>query len=186
MSEVKSPGWLRALDVIFGLITIMLSMVVLAYPELAVLTLIFVLSFALLVVGIARIIIGMFGKHLSDGLRAVNLGAGILTFVLAIVALLYPQLATQTLIYLLSAALLLLGIARVVIGRFAKVFPGWLRGLLVIIGLLTIAFSVAVFMFEDFGFLTLVVMLSFVFLLNGIARIASGITGARRFELQEV
>jgi uncharacterized membrane protein HdeD (DUF308 family) len=56
----------------------------------------------------------------------------------------------------------------------------------VVVGLLTIALSVAVFIFPEVGFLTLVFILLFVFLLNGIARIASGITGTRGFELQEV
>lgn len=63
MSEVKSPGWLRALDVIFGLIAIILSIVVLAYPELAILTLIFVLSFVFLLNGIARIASGITGTR---------------------------------------------------------------------------------------------------------------------------
>ncbi len=179
MSESKAPGWLRTLDIVFGSIAIILSIVVLAYPELAVLTLIFILSLALSVLGIARVIIGIFAKYLSDGLRAINLGAGILALILAVVALLYPQLATQMLIYLLSFALMLNGIARVVIGGFAKVFPSWLRGLLVVIGLLTIVLSVVVVISPAFGFLTLVFMLSIAFLLNGIARIVSGITGIR-------
>ncbi len=112
-------------------------------------------------------------------MRAVNVGAGLLACVLAVVALLYPQLATQVLIYLLSFALLLNGIARVVVGGFGDALPGWLRGLLVIIGLLTIIVSVVVFLYPALGFLTLVFLLSIAFMLNGIARIASGITGIR-------
>jgi len=121
MSERKAPGWLRILGIIFGLIAIVLSIVVLAYPELAILTLIFILSTALLIIGIAR----------------------------------------------------------VVIGGFSKVFPSWLRGLLLGVGLLTIILSFVVFISPAFGFLTLVFILSIVFLLNGIARIVSGITGVR-------
>ncbi|MFB0501891.1 MAG: hypothetical protein ACETVP_05415 [Candidatus Bathyarchaeia archaeon] len=80
---------------------------------------------------------------------------------------------------LLSFALLIHGIARVVVGGFAKVFPSWLRGLLVVVGLLTIVLSVTVFISSAVGFLTLVLILSITFLLNGIARIVSGITGIR-------
>jgi uncharacterized membrane protein HdeD (DUF308 family) len=75
--------------------------------------------------------------------------------------------------------LLIHGIARVVIGGFAKVFSSWLRGLLVVFGLLTIVLSVLVFISPALGFLTLVIILSITFLLNGIARIVSGITGIR-------
>ncbi len=83
MSEMKAPGWLRALDIVFGLIAIALSIVVLLYPELAILTLIFLLSVALLIIGIARIIVGIFAKYLSDGLRAINAGTGILVLILS-------------------------------------------------------------------------------------------------------
>lgn len=181
MSERKTPGWLRSLYIVFGLIAIILAVVVMAYQELAILTLIFILSIALLIIGIARVIIGISAKYLSDGLRALNVGTGILTLVIAIVALLYPELATQMLIYLLSFVLLINGIVRLVISGFAKAFPSWLRGLLAVVGLLTIVLSVVVFISPAFGELTLVFILSITFLLNGIARILSGITGIRQF-----
>lgn len=179
MSERKAPSWLRALDIVFGFMAIILSIGVLLYPELAILTLIFILSIALLVIGIARVLIGIFAKYLSDGLRALNLGAGILALVLAILAIFYPRLATQMLIYLLSFALMFNGTVRIVIGGFAKVFPGWLRGLLVVVGVLTVALSVVVVISPAFGFLTLVFLLSIAFLLNGMVRIVSGITGVQ-------
>jgi uncharacterized membrane protein HdeD (DUF308 family) len=179
MSGMKAPGWLRALDVVFGLIAIILSIVVLAYPQLTILMLILMLSIGLLVIGIARIFGGIFAKYLSDGLRVINVGVGALALALAIVAILYPQLAAQMLIYLLSFALMLNGIARLVIGGFARAFSGWLRGFLLLVGVLTIVLSVVVVISPAFGFLTLVFMLAIAFLLNGIARIVSGVTGIR-------
>ena len=179
MSEIKAPSWLRALDIIFGLISVILAIAILVYQELAILTMILALSIALLIVGIARVFGGIFAKYLSDGLRAINVGTGILALVLAIVAILYTDLATQVLIYLLSFALLINGIARLVIGGFGKIFPSWLRGLLAVIGLLTIILSVVVFVSTTLGELTLILILSITFLLNGMARIVSGITGIR-------
>ena len=41
LSETKSPSWVRALDIVFGLIAVILSVVVLVYQELAILTMIF-------------------------------------------------------------------------------------------------------------------------------------------------
>jgi uncharacterized membrane protein HdeD (DUF308 family) len=183
LSEIRAPGWLRALDIVFGLIAITLSVVVLVYQDLAILTMIFVLSIVLLVVGIARIFGGIFAKYLSDGMRAVNVGIGILALILGAIALLYTDLTTQVLIYILSFALLLNGIARLVIGGFARVFPRWLRGFFVVVGLLTIVLSVFVFVSPGLGFLALVLMLSFTFLFNGIARIVQGITGTQETEL---
>lgn len=182
MSETKAPGWLRAFDIIFGLIAVILSVVVLAYQELAILTLIFVLSIVLLVTGIARIFTGIFAKYLSDGVRALNFGIGLVAIVLGLVAMFYPNLTQQVLIYILSFVLLLNGVARLVIGGFGRAFPKWLRGFFAIVGILTIILAVVVFVYSEFGFLALVLMLSFTFMFNGIARIIQGITGTQETE----
>jgi uncharacterized membrane protein HdeD (DUF308 family) len=182
MSETKAPGWLRAFDIIFGLIAVILSVVVLAYQELAILTMIFILSIALLVTGIARIFTGIFAKYLSDGVRALNFGIGLVAIVLGLVAMLYPNLTQQVLIYILSFVLLLNGVARLVIGGFGRAFPKWLRGFFAVVGILTIILSVVVFVYSEFGFLALVLMLSFAFMFNGVARIIQGITGTQETE----
>jgi len=102
---------------------------------------------------------------------------------LAIVALLYTDLTTQVLIYILSFVLLLNGVARLVIGGFGRVFPKWLRGFFVVVGVLTIVLSVIVFVSPSLGFLALVLLLSFTFMFNGIARIIQGITGTRETDV---
>lgn len=75
--------------------------------------------------------------------------------------------------------MLIHGIPRVVVSVFVNVFPRWPRGLLVVVGLLTIVLSVIVFISSALGFLTLVFIISISFLLNGLARIVSGTTGIR-------
>ena len=44
MNKTKAPNGLRVFDVMFGLITVILSVVVLAYQELASLTMMLILS----------------------------------------------------------------------------------------------------------------------------------------------
>jgi uncharacterized membrane protein HdeD (DUF308 family) len=183
MIETKAPSWLRAFDVIFGLIAVVLSVVVLAYQELAILTMIFVLSIVLLVTGIARIFTGIFAKYLSDKIRALNFGVGMVAMVLSIVTLLYPNLTTQVLIYILSIVLLLNGVARLAIGGFARAFPKLIRGFFVVVGILTIVLSAVVFVSSDFGFLALILMLSLTFMFNGIARIVQGVTGTQETDV---
>jgi len=179
MNEIRAPGWLRGFDIVFGFIAVILSAVVLVYQELAILTMIFVLSIVLLVLGIARVFGGIFEKYLPDGIRAANVGIGILAIALGTVALLYTDFTIQVLIYLLSFALLLNGVARLVIGGFAKVFPGWLRGFFIVVGLVTIGLSAVVFAVPSFGFQALVLMLSLTFMFNGITRIIQGIAGTK-------
>jgi len=60
-SGPKLPGWYRALATLVGVVSIVLAIVVLVDPALGVLTLVFLLGFALLVIGIDRIIAGITG-----------------------------------------------------------------------------------------------------------------------------
>ncbi|MFZ0891118.1 MAG: DUF308 domain-containing protein [Thermoplasmata archaeon] len=60
-STVRLPSWYRALTAVVGLISIALAFVLLAYPGIALLTLVFLLAFALLVIGIDRLIAGITG-----------------------------------------------------------------------------------------------------------------------------
>lgn len=179
MDTTRTPGWLRALDIVFGLIAVILSVVVLAYQELAILTMILVLSIVMLITGIARIFNGLFAKYFSDGIRAVNVGIGIVAIALGIVALVYTDITTQLLIYILSFALLLNGVARLVIGGFARAFLKWLRAFFAVVGILTIILAALVFVYSDLGFLALVLLLSFTFMFNGTARVIQGITGTQ-------
>ncbi len=59
------PGWYRAFAAVIGLISIALAFVVLADPALGVLTLVFLLGFALLVIGIDRLVAGITGHAFS-------------------------------------------------------------------------------------------------------------------------
>ena len=69
------PGWYRALAILVGLISIALAFVVLVDPALAVATLILLLGFALLVIGIDRLIAGVTG-HPFGGLMSAE-GRGV-------------------------------------------------------------------------------------------------------------
>jgi len=180
---MNAARWLHAFDIVFGLIAVILSVVVLTYQELAILTMIFVLSIGLQVIGNARIISGILAKHFPDGIRTFNFGMGLVMSSLAVVALVYVDLTTQVLIYILSFILLLNGVARLVIGGFARTLPKWLRRFLVDVGVITIALSVVVFMAPSFGLLTLVLILSITFLFNGVARIVQGIKGTQKTHL---
>lgn len=186
MNEKKAPNWLRALNIVFGLICVLLSAVVLAYPGLDILTLILILSTALLVVGLGRIIVGVFAKYISIRLRTINVGAGLLEIAVTITTILYPQYITQTLIQLLSVALLVHGTTSAIVGRFAKTLPSLLRGLFVVVGLLSITLSVVALVSIPIGFLSLVYILSIGYLSNGIAEIILGITGTKPSKMRSI
>ncbi len=61
LPTAKLPTWYRALAVAVGVLSIVLALIVLADPTLAVALLIFLLAFALLVIGLDRLVSGITG-----------------------------------------------------------------------------------------------------------------------------
>ena len=182
MYEEKPTRWLHSLDILFGSINVILAILVIIYPGLGISILVFILSWALFVMGSARIVVGIFTKDLKNRLKAANIIVGILTLTMGIIAIGYSGLGTTMLIYLISLGLIINGITRVIVGVSTKVFPDWFRVSLVAVGLLAILLSLAVFALPNLTILTLVYVLSFNFLINGVARIFSGITGRQRLK----
>ena len=56
----KSPGWLRGVEIGLGIITVILSIYALAFPAVTFVAVVFILAIILFVVGIERIISGIF------------------------------------------------------------------------------------------------------------------------------
>ncbi len=181
MNEEKAPNLLlRVLSIIFGLACVLLSAVVLAYPGLDILTLVPILAIALLVVGLARVVVGVFAEFIPIRLRAIIIGAGLFEIAVTMTNLLYPQYITQTLIQLLSVALLVHGTISAVIGGYVRALPSLLRGLFVVAGLLGITLSAGAFLSMPLGFLASVYLLAIGYLSNGIVEAIFGITGPKR------
>jgi len=178
--NVEPPGWLRGLDMILGLLCISLTVGVLAYPNVNQLTQVLTLVTALLVLGLARIIIGVFARHFALRLRALNIVLGIFDIVVTFIAILNQQFLTQTLIQLFSFALLFHGAFSVIIGRFVETLPGLARGALFVLGLLSIASSVVALLFTPLPFSTSIRALSVGYLSGGITLIVEAVAKLRR------
>lgn len=108
------------------------------------------------------------------------MGAGLFEIAVTMTNILYPHYITQTLIQLLSAALLVHGAISAVICGYARTLPSLVRGLFVVAGLLGMTLSVASFLFLPLGFLASVYLLSIGYLSNGIVEAIWGITGPKR------
>jgi uncharacterized membrane protein HdeD (DUF308 family) len=118
------PNWLRAANIVLGVLAFILSGVVISEPGFAVRTLVLILYVVLFVRGVAGISLGAAGKQFSTTLRGFSVGVGVLSIILAIVFLALPALGVDVLIILLSLGLSITGlesIAAGVIGR--KIVP---------------------------------------------------------------
>jgi uncharacterized membrane protein HdeD (DUF308 family) len=177
MSESKSPGWMRGAQIGLGIIAIILSIYVIAFPAITLVTIVYIIGIILLVVGIFEIITAIFG--IGGRSRWGSLGLGVLAMIIAGIALAFPTGTTYFLIILLAIALLFIGIARIVRGVGDKHSRGWARGFSIGAGALAIVLSVLIMIAPHFGAALVGVILGIALLIIGIEIIVSGISGRK-------
>src|ERR671920_2421048 len=111
--SVKSPTWVRALQIGIGAIAIGLSLSAIVFPVLTVVAAFTAAAIILLLFGIEQVISGIFLYKRS---RFAHVGLGILVIILSSIVIAYP-LASAVLVVLLAAiSLLLSGIASIIVG----------------------------------------------------------------------
>ena len=169
--SVTTPTWTRALLVVFGLVAIAASIFVLAVPGIALITLVFLLSFSLVFVGLSRIARGISLSALSRGHRVLDVVAGLLGIVIGIIVFLFPLLGIGTLVFMLAFGTMIYGIVSVAIGASLSRLTKGVRALVLLAGILAILLSVIVFVSPAVAILTLIFLLSVSFMVNGIESI---------------
>ena len=169
--SVTTPTWTRALLVVFGLVAIAASIFVLAVPGIALITLVFLLSFSLLFVGLSRIARGISLSALSRDHRVLDVVAGLLGIVIGIIVFLFPLLGIGTLVFMLAFGTMIYGIVSVAIGASLSRLTKGVRALVLLAGILAILLSVIVFVSPAVAILTLIFLLSVSFMVNGIESI---------------
>ena len=157
--------------VIFGFVAIAASIFVLALPEIALLTLVFVLSFSLLFVGLSRIARGISLKALTKGHRVLDITVGLLGIVIGIVVVLLSLFGVGTLMLMLAFATLFYGISSVAIGAAISKITRGVRALVLASGFLAIVLSLIVLVNPAAAILTLAFLLSVSFMGGGIESI---------------
>jgi uncharacterized membrane protein HdeD (DUF308 family) len=181
-SQDKSPGWLRFLQVVLGLISIGLSIVVLASPASAIDFVVILVAVVLFIVGIERIASGISAASTKASSSIVNIGVGVLVIILSSVAIAFPLESAVFLIILGAVALLFSGIARLVHGLVDSNNAGWSRAALIFVGILSIIISLIVLAHPaSIGVPLLAFMISLALVIIGIEMVALGIAGRRRF-----
>jgi uncharacterized membrane protein HdeD (DUF308 family) len=173
----KSPGWLRGAQIGLGLIAVILSISIIARPALATLSIVYILSIVLLVIGIGEVLSGIFIKRKS---RLASIVLGIIVIILAITLLAFPVGTTVFVIYLLAIALFFVGIERIVHGVGNKERRGWARAFSIGVGVIALAVSIAIMASPVFGAKLLGVIVGIALLIIGIEMMIAGITGKRQ------
>jgi uncharacterized membrane protein HdeD (DUF308 family) len=176
ISETKSPGWMRAAQIALGVIALVLSVYILAYPVLTFVTIVLLLGIVLFVVGIERIIQGIVAPGKS---RWGTIGLGILVLIISIIVMAFPGAFGVFLIILLAIGLLFDGIARVYHGATDKTRGRWSRIFSIAAGIIEIVLSLTILAAPVIGAELVSFLLAIALLIVGIQIIVAGITGSR-------
>lgn len=175
LNVLMQPGWLRALEVVTGLLSMVLGVLVLVFPDWGVSTLVVLLSIGLIFAGFRSIsLVGY--SSLSKALRAVSVIAGIISLIFAFLVLIFPGIAILTLLILVSVGLIVYGFGRIYIASTLKTV-GWIRGMIAAVGVIDIILSIIVIILPSLALLTLAVILALALLVSGAEMIVSGAIG---------
>jgi uncharacterized membrane protein HdeD (DUF308 family) len=170
----KSPGWKRAVQIGLGVIAIALAIYAIIFPGITLVSLVFILAIIFLIIGIERVISGIF---IPSGSRWGTIGLGILVIILASIALAFPVGTTVALFLFLGFALLFDGIARIIHGFADRTRRGWVRGFHIGVGVLAVIFGGMVIVSPFFGAVLAGFIMAIILIIIGIQMISAGIGG---------
>ena len=179
LSQEKTPKGLRIGQIILGAIAIALSGAVLANPDTTTLLYVTLLGFALIMIGISKIIEGGLAQS-TKGSRGINIVIGIISIIGGVFALANPVAAIATLIWIISIFILIHGLGLIASGVSTRDAGKVSRIGTMILGAIAVGFASILLAYPGLAIVMMIMMLSLGLLFNGIASILSGITGTRR------
>jgi uncharacterized membrane protein HdeD (DUF308 family) len=175
-SMEKSPGWLRGVQIGLGIITVILAIYALAFPAVTFLAVIVILAIILFIVGIEKIITGIF---LPVKGRWVTIGFGILVLIFAGLAISFPEATALVVTVFVGIGLIFNGCARIVEGISGK-RSGWAKFFLIGVGILSIIIIGSVVLVSPlFGAVFIGIIIAVGLLITGIQMIAVGVAGRK-------
>jgi uncharacterized membrane protein HdeD (DUF308 family) len=174
-SMEKSPGWLRGVQIGLGIITVILAIYALTFPDDAFQAAIIVLGIILLIVGIEKIITGIF---LPVKGKWATIGFGILVLIFAGFVLSFPEWTGVVVTTLVGIALIFNGCARIIEGISGR-HSGWTKVFLIGVGILSIIIGAVVIASPLFGAVFVGIIIAIGLLITGIQMIAVGIAGRK-------
>jgi uncharacterized membrane protein HdeD (DUF308 family) len=175
LSLERSPTWVRAAQIGLGIIVVILSIYALAYPGATFVSLVWILGIILLIVGIEKIIAGIFLPIRGKG---ASIALGILVLIFAGLVIAYPGFATWIITVFLGIALLFGGGASIA-QAFSGKESGWRKAFLLGVGILLIIIGIIVLVSPVFGAAFAGFIVAIGLLIAGIQMIVAGATGRK-------
>ena len=165
----KSPKWVRTAQIILGTLAIFLAIVALTNSGLTILLIL--IAIILVITGFEKTITGLFIAH---NLRFFTIGLGVLTIILAGVALAYHIAAARVLLLILGFTLMVDGFSRISDGLTNKSDKQLVRGFTIAVGILAIIISVGINIIPFWGKLFISKLIAIDLIIIGGQMIISG------------
>jgi uncharacterized membrane protein HdeD (DUF308 family) len=203
MQILRTPPWLRMLQIVLGSISVLLAAIILFVPGSSISTTVLILSITLLLIGIERICFGVVRTTTASMTttsttttmtaaeaatpkpskykfsRIANIALGFSIIALSIVLMEFPVFSAALLIVLAAIALLVIGVARIIHAfREEDIHRATRKYLSVGVGILCIVVAILIIANPTtFGLMLLVFMLSITLIIVGISMILRGVKG---------
>lgn len=184
MKEEMKKKILTSSNLIFGTLTIIFSIIVMTFTVAAVITLLFLLSIAIIIVGLARLVNAYANDELDTSGKIAKFLTAIIALIFGIIVIVNtatsPVITVEILIILVNILLLIIGFVRIYIGLITTEYFKGYRGFTVLIGVVMVILSLLVFLSPTFDNATSIIILSVSMLLSGIARFVLGLIGIKK------
>ena len=165
----KSLKWVRAVQILLGALAIILAIIALTNSGLTILLIL--IAIVLVITGFEKTITGLFIVH---NLRFFTVGLGVLTIILAGLALTYPIAAARVLLLILGFSLMVDGFSRLADGLTNKSDKRLVRGFTIAVGILGIIISVGINIIPFWGKLFISKLIAVDLIIIGIQMITTG------------
>jgi len=177
MSE--QPQWLRILDIVLGLIAILFGVLLFIVPSFIVVYGIgFILGIGLIILGIWQIAKIFLAKDVEMNARIISMIIGLLMLIFGGLFVAAPSFFPTLLVFILSGAVLIIGLFLLVQGLMGKEMKQWIRILYIIFGIVAIGIAIPAFILPATWGIDLVsIAVSVALIFFGALRLLVGITG---------
>ncbi len=169
----RSTDLYRAVELVLGIVSIAVALVVILNPGYGTATLVSLLAFALLFNAVRLTASGGLSR-LPTLLRGIELIGGLATAVIALLAILDPSLGLLTLILLIASGLVIQGAGRLALAAH-RGSPRWLRVSALTVGGLTVLLALVGLVDSALAMQSLVALLTVTIAINGLESIVSGV-----------
>lgn len=184
MSDESNPLWVRLLDDAIGLIVIVVAIVAVLELAFSFAYALEVLSLGILAMGVAWIVWGIFLVRSNMYARIFMLATGIIAIGISLFEFIFSSLSPDLLIIYPAIAMLLVGVSRLVLGFLIGGVPLWVQMLQVLAGILTINLAAFVFIFSNINLSAMIILLIISLIANGLVRLIIGRTDVHKQWLQ--